>query len=164
MASNLEHDVRQAKKGHKQALETVVGNIQERIYGLSLRMLGNAEDAEDETQEILIKVITHLSDFREESAFSSWVYRVACNHLLTTRKQRNEREGITFDFLEEMISADADKTYPLTISGPERDLLAEEARLNCMQTVLACLDKKDSNDLCSADIAFRNDLFSKQLQ
>lgn len=142
MASNLEHDVRQAKKGHKQALETVVGNIQERIYGLSLRMLGNAEDAEDETQEILIKVITHLSDFREESAFSSWVYRVACNHLLTTRRRRNEREGITFDFLEEMISADAGKTYPLTISGPERDLLAEEARLNCMQTVLACLDQK----------------------
>jgi DNA-directed RNA polymerase specialized sigma24 family protein len=92
MASNLEHDVRQAKKGNKQALETVVGNIQERIYGLALRMLGNAEDAEDETQEILIKVITHLSDFREESAFSSWMYRVACNHLLTTRKRRNERE------------------------------------------------------------------------
>ncbi len=142
MTSSLEHHVRQAKNGNKQALETVVEHIQERIYRLSLRMLGNDEDAEDETQEILIKVITHLGDFREESAFSSWVYRVACNHLMTTRKRRNEREGITFEFLEEMILADADKTYPLTISGPERDLLTEEARLNCMQTVLACLDKK----------------------
>ncbi|BBO91490.1 RNA polymerase sigma factor [Desulfosarcina ovata] len=142
MASNLEDYVRQAKEGKKQALEKVVGHIQDRIYGLALRILGDAEDAEDETQEILIKVITHLSDYREESAFSSWVYRVACNHLLTIRKRKNEREGVTFDFLEDMIQADADKTYPLTVSGPERDLLAEEARLECMQAVLACLDKK----------------------
>lgn len=142
MASNLEHHVRQAKNGNKQALETIVGHIQERIYGLALRMLGNCEDAEDETQEILIKVITHLSDFREESAFSSWVYRVACNHLLTTRKRRNEREEVTFDFLESMLLSETDKTYPLTVSGPERTLLAEEARLGCMQALLACLDNK----------------------
>lgn len=142
MASNLEYHVRNAKNGNKQALETVVENIQRRIYGLALRMLGNDEDAEDETQEILIKVITHLSDFREESAFSSWVYRVACNHLLTIRKQKTDRDNLTFDFLEDMISVAADKTFPLTVSGPERDLLAEEARLGCMQAVLSCLDKK----------------------
>jgi RNA polymerase sigma factor (sigma-70 family) len=142
MASNLEQHVRQAKNGNKQALETIVGRIQERIYGLALRMLGSCEDAEDETQEILIKVITHLSDFREESAFSSWVFRVACNHLLTTRKRRNAREEVTFDFLESMLLADADKTYPLTVSGPERILLEEESRLGCMQALLACLDNK----------------------
>jgi len=84
MASNLEHYASQAKNGNRRALETVVRRIQDKIYGLSLRMLGKPEDAEDETQEILIKIITHLSDFREESAFSSWVYRIACNHLLTT--------------------------------------------------------------------------------
>jgi len=152
MASNLEHHVRQAKNGNKQALEAVVGRIHERIYGLALRMLGNDEDAEDETQEILIKMITHLSDFRQESAFSSWMYRVACNHLLTIRKQKNERKGLTFDFLEDMILVDADKTYPLTVSGPERDLLAEEARLGCMQTVLACLDKKTRMTFILGDI------------
>jgi hypothetical protein len=43
MAANLEHHVRQAKEGEKQALEKVVGDIQERIYGLALRMLDNAE-------------------------------------------------------------------------------------------------------------------------
>lgn len=142
MTSNLEHHVREAKDGDKQALETVVKQIQERIYRLALRMLGNDEDAEDETQEILIKVITHLSDFREESAFGSWVYRVACNHLLTVRKRRNEPEGVSFDLLEEMILVDADTAYPLTVSGPERDLLIEETRIACMQTILACLDKE----------------------
>jgi RNA polymerase sigma factor (sigma-70 family) len=73
MASNLEYHVRQAKDGNKRALETVIESIQDKIYGLALRMLGNDEDAEDESQEILIKVITHLSEFREESAFSGLV-------------------------------------------------------------------------------------------
>jgi RNA polymerase sigma factor (sigma-70 family) len=71
MASNLEYHVRQAKNGSKQALEHVVESIQGKIHGLAMRMLGNDEDAQDETQEILIKVITHLSTFREESAFNT---------------------------------------------------------------------------------------------
>ena len=94
MDSNLEQYVRRAKNGNLQALEEVVCGIQKKIYGLALRMLGHQEDAEDEMQEILIKVITHLSDFREESAFSSWVYRIACNHLLTVRKKK----GRTHEF------------------------------------------------------------------
>ena len=55
MTSNLEQYVRQAKNGDRQALETVVCRIQDKIYGLALRMLGNPDDAEDEAQEILIK-------------------------------------------------------------------------------------------------------------
>ena len=142
MASNLEQYVREAKNGDRQALETVVSRIQDKIYGLALRMLRNPDDAEDEAQEILIKVITHLSDFREQSAFTSWVYRIACNHLLTTLNRKNERMGMTFEFLEERISADTANTRPLTVSGPERDLMLEEARLDCMQGVLACLEKE----------------------
>jgi RNA polymerase sigma factor (sigma-70 family) len=152
MASNLEQYVKQAKNGDRQALETVVSRIQEKIYGLALRMLGNSEDAEDETQEILIKVITHLSNFREESAFTSWVYRVACNHLLRARKRKNEREGFTFDFLEDLISKEAGNTYPLTVSGPERALMLEEARLDCLQAVLTCLEKKFRIVVILADI------------
>ena len=56
MTSNLEQYVRQAKNGDRQALETVVCRNQDKIYGLALRMLGNPDDAEDEAQEILIKV------------------------------------------------------------------------------------------------------------
>ena len=152
MASDLEYHVRQARNGDKHALERVVVCIQDKIYGLALRMLGNDEDAKDESQEILIKVITHLSEFREESAFSSLGYRVACNHLLTVRKRKNDREGVTFDFLENMMLDDVDKAYPLTVSGPERDLLAEEARLDCIQTVLACLDAKTRMTYILGDI------------
>jgi len=145
MTLNLEQYVRQAKNGDRKALETVVCRIQDKIYGLALRMLGHPEDAEDEAQEILIKVLTHLSDYREESAFSSWVYRVACNHLLTaltTRNRKSERMGMTFNLLEELVSSETENTRPLTVSGPERDLMQEEARLSCMQGVLACLERE----------------------
>ncbi|QTA86365.1 RNA polymerase sigma factor [Desulfonema magnum] len=136
MDSNLEQYVRQAKDGNLHALEEVVCGIQEKIYGLALRMLGHQEDAEDETQEILIKVITHLSDFREESAFSSWVYKIACNHLLTVRKKRYERMGLTFDLLEESVSAGLENMEPLTVSGPERDVLLEETRSELLAQAL----------------------------
>jgi RNA polymerase sigma factor (sigma-70 family) len=142
MDSNLEQYVKQAKDGDLQALEDVVCGIQEKIYGLALRMLGHPEDAEDEAQEILIKVITHLSDFREESAFSSWVYRIACNHLLTARKKRYELKGLTFDLLEESLCAGIENMEPLTVSGPERDVLLEETRLGCMQGTLVCLERE----------------------
>ena len=82
MSSILEQDVRLAKNGDKEALDAIICGIKDNIYGLAMRMLRHPEDAEDQTQEILIKVITHLSDFREESAFSTWVYQIACNHLL----------------------------------------------------------------------------------
>jgi hypothetical protein len=51
--------VQQAKEGNKKALESLVRRIQDRIYGLALRMLGYPADAEDAAQEILVKVVTH---------------------------------------------------------------------------------------------------------
>lgn len=142
MVFNLEHHVRLAKNGNKESLEAVIGSIHEKVYGLSLRMLGNAEDAEDESQEIIIKIITHLSSFREESAFSSWVYRIACNHILNILKQRNDDDRVTFDFLEELLSAETDPRFHPTVLGPERAVLLEEARFDCMQGILACLEKE----------------------
>ena len=152
MDANLEQLVRQAKEGDKRALEMIVCQIQGKVYGLALQMLGPAQDAEDETQEILIKVITHLSDFREESAFTSWVYRIACNHLLTSRKRNVEKMGLTFEFLEELISAETVSAYPLAVSGQERAILEEEARLGCLQTLLTCLERESRIVFILADI------------
>lgn len=142
MDINLEQYVRRAKEGDLQALEEVVCGVQEKVYGLAFRMLGHQEDAEDEAQEILIKIITHLSNFREESAFTSWVYRIACNHLLTARKKRAEKMGLSFDLMEESVSAGLENMEPLTVSGPERDVLLEETRVGCMQGALICLDRE----------------------
>ncbi|CAM3714492.1 RNA polymerase sigma factor [Parendozoicomonas haliclonae] len=141
MTSNLEHYIRLAKNGDQEALSLVVSRIKDNIYGLALRMLNHTEDAEDQTHEILIKVITHLSDYREESAFTTWVYQIACNHLLTKLKQKAARPELTFNTFGEIISTVTIDAPPLECSSPERGIMLEEVRLSCMQAALTCLEK-----------------------
>ena len=64
--------VDQAVAGDKKALETLVSQMQDMVFNLSLRMLGTFADAEDAAQDILLKMITHLSSFRGDSSFTTW--------------------------------------------------------------------------------------------
>jgi len=137
----LEILVEQAKGGNKNALESLIERIQDRVYGLAIRMLGHPADAEDATQEILTKVVTHLVSFRQESAFTTWVYRVASHHLLTTRKRRAERKELTFEQCEEEINRIASGRWLESSLEAEQGLLMEEIRIRCMQSILLCLDR-----------------------
>lgn len=62
--------IEQATAGNKDALETIILSVQDLVFNLSLRMLGTFPDAEDASQDILLKVITHLSSFKQDSSFS----------------------------------------------------------------------------------------------
>ena len=73
--------VEQATTGDKKALEALILDVQDLVFNLSLRMLGTFADAEDAAQDILLKIITHLSSFRGDSLFTTWVFRIAVNHL-----------------------------------------------------------------------------------
>src|SRR5437867_8398419 len=97
MEASLEELVRRAREGDGESLERLVSGIQDRIYGLALRMLWHPEDAKDATQEILLRIVTHLATFRGKSRFLTWAYRVGANHLLTWRKGRIEGQGFTFE-------------------------------------------------------------------
>ena len=82
-------------------------HVQTDVYNLAVRMLWCPDDAADATQEILLKVVTRLASFRGESAFRTWVYRIAANHLLDVRRSRVERESLTFAAFGEISSATA---------------------------------------------------------
>ncbi len=131
-----------AKEGHKDALEELVRGIQDRIYNLALRALFLPADAEDATQEILIKVITHLADFRGESRFTTWVFRIATNHLLTTQKGRAEKRRFSFQKAEEGIEAALTMTSSENAGAGESGLVVEEVRLACLQGMLLCLSRE----------------------
>ena len=75
---DMERLVDLAASGNRDALEELLGDVQDMVFNLSLRMLGTVPDAEDACQEILIKVMTHLSDFRKESRFSTCCKSCAC--------------------------------------------------------------------------------------
>lgn len=135
-----DQDVEAAKAGDGDALERLVGGITDDVYGLAIRMLWHPADAEDATQEILIKVVTHLSAFRAEAAFTTWVYRVAANHLLTTRRRRAERAAISFDAFAADLAEGLDTAYDP--NGVDEELLAEEVKIGCTQGMLLCLDRE----------------------
>ncbi len=134
-----DQDVQAAKGGDRDALERLVGGITDDVYGLAIRMLWHPADAEDATQEILIKVVTHLSRFRGEAVFSTWVYRIAANHLLTTRRRRAERAAISFDAFAADLAKGLDTGYEA--HGVDEELLAEEVKIGCTQGMLLCLDR-----------------------
>lgn len=123
--------------GDKKALKELVQDIQKNIYNLSLRFLWTKEDAEDATQEILVKVITNLAKFEGNSKFTTWVYRIAVNHLLNLRKNKLERQLSFSVFGEDLINGLQSHSYDL----PDQNLLAEEIKIGCTLGMLLCLDR-----------------------
>jgi RNA polymerase sigma-70 factor (ECF subfamily) len=86
--------VTQARQKDYQAFEELVKRYEGRIYGHTLRLLGNREDAEDVLQETFLNVFRSLDSFRGDSTFSTWIYRIATNNaLMRLRKlSHGERE------------------------------------------------------------------------
>ena len=140
--TTIEDLVERAKMGNKDVLEEIIRRIQDNVYGLAIRMLFIPADAEDATQEILVKVITHLGTFKGESRFETWVYSIASNHLLTTRKCRAERWQLTFDKCVHIIEEGTlDKGGDAFIEA-EQNLIVEETKLACVHYLLLCLKRE----------------------
>src|SRR5580765_7718844 len=87
--------VEQAKNGNRTALEKLVLRHQGWIYNIAVRMVYHTHDAEEVTQEVLVKVITKLSTFKGECAFRTWLYRIVANHVLNMRRRTVEEQSFT---------------------------------------------------------------------
>jgi len=83
-----------AQAGDPHAFEVLVGRYQVAVYRVALRMLGSGVDAEDAAQETLVQAWRGLSTFREESAFSTWLYRIVTNRCLNARVARHPMEAL----------------------------------------------------------------------
>ncbi len=109
---------------------------------MSLRMLGTFADAEDATQDILLKMITHLSSFKGDSSFTTWVFRIAANHLKNYKKHMFARYPLNFEYYgNDIENAKIDDVPDLT-QNVETDILAEELKLSCTNVMLQCLDEE----------------------
>jgi RNA polymerase sigma factor (sigma-70 family) len=140
-AEDEELRVRMAQDGEGESLEWLVRRHSPWIYNIALRMLCHPDDAEDASQEILVKVITRLSTFEGRSSFRTWLYRIALNHLLTMKRLRRERwtfeaYGRVLDALPE--SELIDSTAP----SAEVQVWLEEAKIGCTTGLLLCLDRE----------------------
>jgi RNA polymerase sigma factor (sigma-70 family) len=137
--ADLKQLVHQALAGDRHAVARIVRALERDVYGLALRMLWNREDAEDATQEILVRVVTRLSQFDFRSRLQTWVFRIATNYLLDLKKSAVERMRLNFVALGE------DLQQGLSSAGPaegEHSVLTEEVKIGCTLAMLQCLDRE----------------------
>ena len=134
--------VSEACAGSMQAMEELARAHQRFIYNIALRMVRDAHDAADLTQEILLKMLTNLSKFENKSSFRTWLYRMAVNHFISATRKSSEREVYSFGELGEFI----DKVHAEEEMSSEEQL-ARRAEIRamrdlCMTGTLLCLDRQ----------------------
>ena len=133
---NQEDIIRRCLEGDNEALELLIKNIQKQLYNLSVRFYWNPSDAEDATQDILIKIITNLATFKGQSAFETWTYRLATNYLINSK--RNKTEEITFGIGEYHLKEGLNHGNYI---GTDSEILAEEVKIGCTTSMLSCLSR-----------------------
>lgn len=135
--------IEKSKNGSQAAVEKLILRHQAWIYNIALRMVFYPHDAEEVTQEVLIKAITRLSTFNGESTFRTWLYRIATNHVLNMKRRGGELQTQSFSGYGNAINGVPDLDLPDPKAVPvEVPLLVEEAKISCTMGMLLCLDRK----------------------
>ena len=134
----LETLARRALAGDREALDSLVRGLQDDIYRLAVRMLWNREDAEDATQEILVRIVTRLSQFGFRSRLKTWAYRLSVNYILDLKKSPIEQLNLTFQQFAEDLTEGIE---PASASESERSVLIDEVKVGCSLAMLQCLDR-----------------------
>lgn len=95
----------QAKAGDFTAMESLLVKYERQVFAVARRIVQQHQDAEEVTQRTFLSVIEHLSEFREESQFRTWLLKIATNHALALLRKRAVRAGPSLD------DGDSDDTY-----------------------------------------------------
>ena len=125
-------------EGNKQSFEKLINSIQPMVFNLSLRFLWNRMDAEDATQEILIKIITNLSKFDGRSKFRTWTYRVSTNYLINFKQTNLEKTSLSFNSFSNDLNSIKE---PISYNFPDKNLLEKEMKTGCTLAMLQCLNR-----------------------
>jgi len=113
-------------------LEQLIEENYQKIFMLSLKMLKNREDAEDATQDIFLKVYENIGSFRQEAKFTTWLYRIALNHIYYMNSRRSkmyEQQPNSHEMRTEQ------KENP-------SDVLAEKELFNALEKIIESLSPK----------------------
>ena len=134
--------IKEAQGGSRTALEKLVKLHQRFIYNVALKLVHNSTDAADLTQEVLIKMVTKLSLFKGKSSFRTWLYRIAINHFIKSKKRCAELDVTSFEEWGEFL----DSTHTLEEMTIEElklySHLIDDTRNQCITAMLLCLDRQ----------------------
>jgi RNA polymerase sigma-70 factor (ECF subfamily) len=126
--------------GNYDAFEELVKRYEGKIYGHSLRLLGNQQDAEDVLQETFLNAFRGLGDFRGDSTFSTWIYRIATNNALMKLRKAKRKFG---EFNEDLPPPEVLKKIPSgDFDMSPGDVLLEKELLDKLSSAVDRLPEK----------------------
>ena len=117
--------VARAQDGDLPAFEELVKKYQRDVYGLACRLVSDAEEARDLTQQAFLQAFVHIRTFRQEAQFRTWLFRIAINQCYSFLKNR-KKFGDPVDCDELILPAE---------DSPERDLVAQDERRRLYQAI-----------------------------
>lgn len=119
------------RRGDPVAFNRLVLKWERRVYNLVLRMLGDPEESAEATQEIFLKTFRSIRNFKGDSRFSTWLYRIAVNHCITMLRRR---PGLTVP-LEEESEYSSNRTGLACEGTQEKEFLATERRREVLNSL-----------------------------
>ncbi len=135
--------IKKSLAGNKESLNALLQKNQDYIFNIALKMLNVVEEAEDVTQEILIKVVTKLSSFDPNKArFRTWLYRIVFNHILKMKKSAHEKREVTFTKFYNFMEGLPDIPIPQEEEDEIMGVSIKEARIACTAGMLMCLNRE----------------------
>ncbi len=123
--------IARAQRGDAAAFEHLYRLHKRRVYSLCLRMVSNTSEAEDLTQEAFLQLFRKISTFRGESAFSTWLHRLAVNVVLMHLR----RKGLPVTSLEEASEPDEEEGPKKEFGGPDNLLAGSVDRVNLERAI-----------------------------
>ncbi len=140
--SELERSLlRRLRDRDERAFRELIDNHRDRVFNITYRMLGNRAEAEDVAQEVFITVFKTIESFREESKFSTWLYRVTVNHCKNRIKylaRRHERDRDELDETNQATNG-AVNGAPVRVAQPDKALASAQME-KLLQQAIADLD------------------------
>ncbi|MCE3008723.1 MAG: RNA polymerase sigma factor [Bacteroidetes bacterium] len=130
-----------AREGSRTALELLLARHRPFIYNVAWRLVLSPADAEDLTQEVLIKALTRLDQFQGRSSFRTWLYRIAMNHFLEMKRRPMEQAIGSFEAFGAELDAVPNEDLSTEEQLSQQELI-QEAKLGCLAGMLLCLDRR----------------------
>lgn len=127
MSINEKLLLERSKAGDVAAFEILIEAYQKKIFNLAYRILGNYDDAGDQAQEALIRIFKSIANFKEQSSFSTWVYRITTNVCLDEIRKKKNKRVLSLD--EEIHVEDGEMKRQIISDDPLPDEIAEREEL-----------------------------------
>lgn len=128
--------IRQSQEGDRSAFDTLIHKYEARAYQYAFRLTRNSDEAADIVADAFVRVHNALSNFRGQSAFGTWLYRILTNCYLDQRKRERNRQHLSIESSLQLEDGEVERQFEDPTAGPG-ERAERSARESAIQAALA---------------------------